>query len=82
MPRLPAKSTAARKTIRWAELLAAAQWTYERLRELWDALEPRERDEVRRLLERSKGRPSNLTKDEQRRLRILVLKAWRKRGRR
>ncbi len=82
MPRLPISSTGARRTFRWAEILAAAQWTYDRLREFWEALEPRERDEFRRLLERSKGRPDNLTREDQRRLRVLVMKAWRKRRRR
>ena len=82
MPRLPSSSTGARRAIPWAAILAAAQWTYEHLRELWEALEPREREEIRRLLERSKGRPDNLTREEQRRLRVLVMKAFRKRRRR
>ncbi|MFL5848748.1 MAG: hypothetical protein ACJ76R_07405 [Solirubrobacteraceae bacterium] len=79
MPRLPIRSTGPRRAIRWMEVLAAVQWTYDRAKELWDALDARERDEVRRLLEKSRGRPSNLTQAEQRRLRDLVLKAARNR---
>jgi hypothetical protein len=83
VPRLPIRSTpGARRAIRWTEVLAAVQWTYERARQLWDALDARERDEVRRLLEKSRGRAANLTPAEQRRLRDLVLKAVRDRNRR
>ncbi len=61
------------------EILAAAQWTFDRLRELWEALDRRERDELRRLLEKSRGRPANLTAAEQRRVRDLVVQAYRNR---
>ncbi len=77
--RLPSGSSGPRRAIRWAEVVAAATWLYERGRELWDALDARERDDLRRLLVKSQGRPANLTSAEKRRVRVLVFKALRKR---
>ena len=59
------------------ELVAAAQWAYSRARELWETLDARDRDEAWKLLEKSRGRPGNLTQAEQRRLRDLAIKAFR-----
>jgi hypothetical protein len=73
--RLPIRS-GPRRAFRFAELLALAQWAYERARELWDALDAREQDEVKRLLQKSQGRPANLTVAEQKRLRNLAIKAF------
>ncbi len=76
MPRFPTRPSGAGRAIRWMELVAAAQWTYERVREFWDALDDRDRADLKRLLEKSKGRPANLTVAEQRRVRNIAVKAF------
>ena len=57
-------------------LLKAARWLLGRGRELWqDNLTPVEREELKALVARSKGRRANLTGDEVARLSRLVVKA-------
>ncbi len=56
-------------------LLRAARWLLGRGRELWqENLTPAEREELKALVARSKGRRSNLTGDEVARLSRLVVK--------
>lgn len=61
--RLPAS-----RDVPWEELRRGASTIYRMLHAGWDELTPAERDEVRRLVTKSRGRPRNLTKDETRRL--------------
>jgi hypothetical protein len=61
--RLPAP-----RDVPWQELRNGATTIYQMLHAGWDELTPAERDEVRRLVAKSRGRPRNLTKDETRRL--------------
>jgi hypothetical protein len=63
------------RKIPWAELRRAAVVTYAMLRAGWDALTAAEREEVRQLLTKSRGRPRNLTRDETRRLGRLAARA-------
>jgi hypothetical protein len=52
----------------WAELRRRATVVFLWLQAGWSALSPDERDEVRRLVAKSRGRPRNLTRQEARRL--------------
>jgi len=56
------------REIPWAELRRRAVIVYRWLYDGWSELSAAEREEVRRLLTKSRGRPRNLTKDETRRL--------------
>jgi hypothetical protein len=61
--RLPAS-----RDVPWDELRKGATTIYRMLQAGWDELTPAERDDVRRLVSKSRGLPRNLTKDETRRL--------------
>lgn len=67
-----AGKTAMRWTV-WGRLLLAAEVALTLKRHL-DHLEPQEKTELRRIVTKSKGRPSNLTKRERKRLSELVEK--------
>ena len=56
------------REIPWTELRRRAAIVYLWLQAGWSELSPAEREEVRRLLTKSRGRPRNLTKDEAKRL--------------
>ena len=56
------------REIPWAELRRRAAIVYLWLQAGWSELSPAEREEVRRLLTKSRGRPRNLTKNEAKRL--------------
>jgi len=56
------------REIPWAELRRRAVVVYHWLYDGWNELSAAEREEVRRLLARSRGRPRNLTRAEARRL--------------
>ena len=56
------------REIPWTELRRRAAIVYRWLYDGWNELSPAEREEVGRLLTKSRGRPGNLTKDETRRL--------------
>jgi hypothetical protein len=69
-------TTAGRTAVRWsvwARLLLLAEVAMTLKRHL-DLLEPPERTELRTLVTKSRGRPSNLTARERNRLRALVEK--------
>lgn len=57
----------------WFRLLALAQVALAAKRHL-DLLEDSEKEELRRLVKKSKGRPTNLTRRERERLKVLVEK--------
>jgi hypothetical protein len=57
-----------RRQIEWSELRQQAQLVYEWLRVGWDALSAEEREQARKLLMKSKGRPNRLSKEEARAL--------------
>ena len=63
------------REVPWGELRRRATDVYLRLQSGWTALSEAEREEVRRLLVKSKGRPSKLSKLEARRLGLLAAKA-------
>jgi hypothetical protein len=68
--RLPTKSE-----IPWAELRRRALIVYLWLQAGWNELSSAEREEVRKLLTKSRGRPRNLTKAEAKRLGALAGRA-------
>jgi len=61
--RLPAP-----RDVPWNELRRGASTIYRMLHAGWEELSAAERDEVRRLVTKSRGRPRNLTKEETRKL--------------
>jgi hypothetical protein len=56
------------KDIPWAELRRRSAIVYLWLQAGWSALSADEREQVRRLLVKSRGRPTNLTREEARTL--------------
>jgi hypothetical protein len=64
---LPRRRLPAARDVPWAELRRRATVVYFWLQAGWSALSPAERDEVRRLVTKSRGRPRNLTREETRR---------------
>lgn len=69
-------ATAARR-IPWRTVLLVARVGYQRGSAAWVALTPHERQHLRDLAAKSKGRPSNLTAHERARMRDLAAKAMR-----
>ena len=65
------------RDVPWSEFRRRAAVAFVALQAGWMALTPAERDEVRRLITKSKGRPKSLTKFEARRLGALAAKAAR-----
>jgi hypothetical protein len=59
----------------WGEFRRRANVVFVWLQAGWAALSVAEREEVRRLVTKSRGRPGNLTRDEARRLGRLAAKA-------
>jgi hypothetical protein len=57
-----------RQEIPWAELRRSALIVYAWLRAGWDELSKEEREQARKLLMKSKGRPTRLSKEEARAL--------------
>ena len=64
----PRRRLPSRQDIPWAELRRRSAVVFLWLQAGWTALPADEREEVRRLLVKSRGRPSNLTREEARRL--------------
>ena len=64
-----------RPPVPWTELRRQASTVFEWLQAGWTALDEGEREEVRRLVRKSRGRPRNLTRDEARSLGRLAGKA-------
>jgi len=56
------------REVPWGELRRRATAVFLMLEAGWSALTPAERDEVRKLVSKSRGRPRNLTREETRRL--------------
>ena len=71
--RLPASP----RDVPWTQLRRHALLMFLMLRAGWSALEPAERDEARRLVTKSRGRPRNLTRAEAQRLGKLAARAAR-----
>jgi hypothetical protein len=63
------------RPIPWTELRRHATTVFFMLQAGWSALDDRERDDVRRLVKKSRGRPRNLSGDEARKLGRLAGKA-------
>jgi hypothetical protein len=64
-----------RRDVPWRELRRRATVIFLWLQAGWATLSETEREEVRRLVARSRGRPRNLSRDEARRLGRLAAKA-------
>jgi hypothetical protein len=63
-----ARRLPSRRDVPWRELRRSATTIFLMLQAGWTALSEAERDEARRLVTKSRGRPGNLTKAETRRL--------------
>jgi hypothetical protein len=63
------------RDVRWDEHRRRAAEVFRWLQAGWNALSAQERDEVRRLITQSRGRPHNLTRAETQRLGRLAAKA-------
>jgi hypothetical protein len=61
--------------IPWRELRRRSTAVFLVLQAGWDALTPAEREDVRRLVAKSRGRPTNLTREEARHLGALAGRA-------
>jgi hypothetical protein len=68
---LPARTRA----IPWSDLRRHAATAFHYVRAGWASLSDSEREELTRLLRKSRGRPRNLTRDEARRLGYLASKS-------
>lgn len=64
----PRRRLPAPREIPWTELRRRSSIVFLWLQAGWSALTPAEREEVRQLLVKSRGRPNRLTKAEARRL--------------
>jgi hypothetical protein len=71
----PKRHLPALREVPWGEFRRRATVVFLMLQAGWTALSETEREEVRRLLTKSKGRPRNLTHGEARRLGRLAAKA-------
>ena len=65
---VPRRSLPSRQEIPWTELRRRSAVIFYWLQAGWDSLSREEREEIRQLLVRSRGRPNRLTKPEARRL--------------
>ena len=63
------------RPVPWTELRRQATTVFVWLQAGWMALDEREREEVRRLVRKSRGRPRNLSRDEARSLGRIAGKA-------
>jgi hypothetical protein len=63
------------RAVRWAALYEAAKFVYEHGRRMYGNLSPAERERLGQLLRKSRGKRSNLSDREQRRVFELVKKA-------
>jgi hypothetical protein len=63
------------RDVAWDELRRRATTSFLWLQAGWTVLTESERDEVRRLVAKSRGRPGRLTRDEARRLGRIAAKA-------
>ena len=70
-----ARRLPSRRDVPWRELRRTATTIFLMLEAGWTALSEAERDEARRLVTKSRGRPGNLTKTEARRLGELAARA-------
>jgi alpha-ketoglutarate-dependent taurine dioxygenase len=68
------------REVPWNELRHRAATVFRYLQAGWDELSAAEREEVRRLVTKSRGRPRNLSRDEARRLGQLAGRAARAAG--
>jgi hypothetical protein len=69
------RSLPQRQSIPWQEFRQRATTLFGWLQAGWAALTREEREEVRRLLVQSRGRPRNLTREDTRRLGRIAAKA-------
>jgi hypothetical protein len=65
---IPRRNLPSRQDIPWTELRRRSAIAYMWLQTGWNALSATEREEIRKLLVKSKGRPNRLSREEARRL--------------
>ena len=65
------------RDVPWGEFRRRASTVFLMLQAGWSALSTQEREEARRLITKSKGRPRNLSSQEARRLGLIAAKAAR-----
>lgn len=73
----PRRRLPSTREIPWAQLRRHATLVFLMLRAGWSALDSAERNEARRLVTKSRGRPRNLSRTEARRLGALAGRAAR-----
>jgi len=69
------KLVARGRSVQWLALYESARLIYSHGKRLWDNLDPADRQNLGRLVRKSKGRRSNLSEDERDELWSLVKKA-------
>jgi hypothetical protein len=69
------KLVARGRSVQWLALYESAKLIYTHGKRLWDNLDPAERQDLGRLVRKSKGRRANLTEGERSQLLSLVKKA-------
>ena len=72
---IPRRNLPSRQDIPWTELRRRSAVVYMWLQTGWNALSATEREEIRKLLVKSKGRPNRLSREEARRLGRLASRA-------
>jgi hypothetical protein len=72
---VPRRSLPSRQEIPWTELRRRSAILFAWLQAGWTALTPDEREEIRTLLVKSRGRPNRLSREEARRLGLLAGRA-------
>ncbi|HEX5621804.1 MAG TPA: hypothetical protein VFX51_25480 [Solirubrobacteraceae bacterium] len=77
MPQPRRRLPSSTREIPWAQLRRNATIVFLMLRAGWTALDAAERDEARRLVTKSRGRPRNLSRTEARRLGAIAGRAAR-----
>jgi hypothetical protein len=75
VPRLPQRATDVAGRIDWKRVYDTARLVVRYAGEAWGRLEDHERRDLKRLLQRSRGRVQTLSPSERQRMRELVLKA-------
>lgn len=75
MANIVTKAVSRGRAMQWAALYEAAKFVYGHGKRMYDNLSPAERERLGQLLRKSRGRRSNLSEREQRRIWELVKKA-------
>jgi hypothetical protein len=71
----PARVLQVARRLRWAWVLETGRWLYVHGRQSWERLTPREREELGRIVRKTRDRSGGLTPSEREELRRIVMKA-------